>query len=115
MIRWLGRENQKEKPQHPKEVRDTYRAVFSTPEGKNALAYMLVDLGFFDDAVDLKTGDPLTGEALVRYMALQGFARRILEQIGAWHEFNVSRIVDTVMNVPVWDAENSQRRHHGSE
>lgn len=115
MIRWLGRKEQPERPHHPKEVRDTYRAVFSSREGREALAYILVDLGFFDDAIDRETGEALSGEALVRYMALQGFARRLLEQIGAWHEFNVDRIVDTVMNVPVWDAENSMRGNHGSE
>ena len=67
-------------------VRDEYRALFTSPEGKKVLTWMLTDMGFFDQVT--------TPEAVT----LRNYAVRLLEQVGVNIEKNAyamtSRIVD---------------------
>lgn len=105
MIRWIidqAKGITGEKPVYDREMRRTLRSTFSGDDGRKALTYMLTDLGFFDELRDAN-GQPLTGEALVRAVALRDYARRLLEQIGALHEGNAYDLVTQVMNLPVWE------------
>lgn len=105
MIRWLfgGDKNNHitgQAPEISQDVRTTLRAVFDTPNGVKALAYLLSDLGFMDQATTPQ-GIPLTGEALIRFTAYQDYARRLLEMIGALHEANVEEMTRDILALPV--------------
>lgn len=74
-----------------KKLRDDYRAVFSSADGRRVLTYMLADLGFFDEATD------------ERSRVLQGYARRLLEIMGILHEYNANEYVGKLFELAVYD------------
>lgn len=118
MIRWkMSQDGQVtgEYPIHDPEVRRVLRETFTSREGRQALTIILSDLGFFDELRDQRSGEPLTGEALVRATALRDYARRLLEQLGALHEANVATLVDKMLDLPVWEKQNKRRRNGRSE
>jgi len=116
MIRWLfdGRRITGEAPVHDLEMRKILRRTFSGNDGRDALTFILTDLGFFDEMKDSK-GAPLTGEALIRATALRDYARRLLEQLGVLHEGHAREIVNQFLNLPVWEKKDNDRGNHGSE
>ncbi len=116
MIRWLfgDRGPEGQRPDHDPQIRKTMRQAFSTADGREALAIILTDLGFFDEARDQNTGKLLEGEAGIRANALRDYARRLLEQIGVLHESNARAITDMLIDLPVWERKD-HRRNHGSE
>jgi len=72
------------------ELRQTYRNVFSSPEGQEVLYYMLVDLSFFDETVEEKS------------IHLKNYAIRLLEDIGIMHEINGFRLVQKMFELPLY-------------
>jgi hypothetical protein len=72
-------------------IRDIYRTTFSSPEGREALMYILTDLGFFDATKD-DVGQ-----------ALRNFAVRLLEQMGILHETNAEHIVEQFFKLAPYD------------
>lgn len=116
MIRWVFGERGPTgtRPEYDPHVRKVMRAAFSTADGREALAIILADLGFFDEARNPDTGQLLDGEAAVRANALRDYARRLLEQIGVLHESNARAITDMLIDFPVWERKD-HRRTHGAE
>lgn len=86
MIRFGNREDGESK-----KLREDFRRVFSSSEGKKVLTYILADLGYFDEATD------------ERSMVLQGYARRLLEIMGILHETNAYGLVEKMFDLPVYD------------
>ena len=82
-----------------KKLREDFRYVFSSSEGKRVLTYILADLGYFDEAKD------------ERSMALQGYARRLLEIMGILHEYNAYDFVNKLFELPVYDPQ-AQAGHY---
>lgn len=74
-----------------KQLREDFRYIFSSREGKRVLTYMLADLGYFDEATD------------ERSRVLQGYARRLLEIMGLLHEYNAYELVNKLFELPVYD------------
>jgi hypothetical protein len=110
MIRWIldgmGRITG-EKPVYDKTVRKVLRETFRTPEGREALAFIITDLGFFDEA-KTPSGELLTGEAAIRANALRDYARRMLEMMGVFHEGHARELVNQIIDLPVWEKKRSQ-------
>lgn len=73
-----------------KQIRDDYRRVFSSRDGQRVLMYMLKDLGWFDQIKD------------ERGMALQNYARHLLEQMGMLHEYSAGELVKKLFELPVY-------------
>jgi extradiol dioxygenase family protein len=69
------------------EVKRMYREVFGTRVGREVLAHMLVELGFFNEIV--------TDEQKI----LCNYARRLLKLMGVLQPKNINDITDALMNV----------------
>ena len=67
-------------------VRDEYQRLFTTNDGPKVLAWMLTDLGFFDEVSEER-------------LPLRNYAVRLLEQIGINHANNVEELVREYMNI----------------
>jgi hypothetical protein len=83
-------------------IRDVYRTTFSSPEGREALLYIISDLGFFDATVDDTS------------QALRNFAVRLLEQMGILHETNAEHIVTQLLKLAPFDID-THRKIGGQE
>lgn len=75
------------------EVKRMYREVFGTRVGKEVLAHMLVELGFFNEIV--------TDEQKV----LANYARRILKIMGVIQPKNINDIIESLMNISFGEEE----------
>lgn len=104
MIRWKVRDRkiEGERPEWDPEMRKKMRRVFSGEEGEEVLSFILADLGFFDPTTD-ERGNLLHGEDAIRAQARRDYARRLLEQLGVFHEGNVFELVKKLMQLPVWE------------
>ncbi len=94
-MKWFG----KDQGDPDKDIRDAYRRVFLTPEGKIAFAYLLIDLGYFEESKN--------EEEVVR----KNFAIRLQEQLGILHEFNAVEYVDRILSLPVYIEDKEQKKH----
>jgi len=74
-----------------------YRAVFSTPNGREVFTDMMLDLGFL-------AGELSTPESV----ALGNYARLLLYKIGAWQDHNIRGIVDKLFELPTSYLEGGQ-------
>lgn len=86
MVRFGKREDRESK-----QIQEDFRRVFSSEDGKRVLTYMLVDLGWFDEAGD------------ERARILQNYAKHLLETMGILHEFNARDFVSKMFDLPVYD------------
>lgn len=76
-----------------------YRMVFDSQEGREVLADILNDLGFWSKEVQ-DSGD----------VVLQNYARLLLEKCGAWHADNIPAIIDSILGgMPREELENVRR------
>ena len=75
------------------EVKRLYREVFGTRSGREVLAHMLVELGFFNEIV--------TDEQKV----LANYSRHLLKLMGVLQPKNVNDITDALMNVSFGEEE----------
>ena len=78
------------------EVKRMYREVFGTRSGKEVLAHMLVELGFFNEIV--------TDEQKV----LCNYSRHLLKLMGVLRPKNVNDITEALMNVSFGEPENKK-------
>ena len=70
-------------------VKRLYREVFSTRQGKEVLAHMLTELGFFNEIVFDQ-----------EQIANLNYARRLLKLMGVIQAKNVNKITDVLMSLP---------------
>ena len=78
------------------EVKRMYREVFGTRVGREVLAHMLVELGFFNEIV--------TDEQKV----LANYSRHLLKLMGVLQPKNINDITDALMNISFGDSENKE-------
>jgi extradiol dioxygenase family protein len=76
------------------EIKRMYREVFGTRIGREVLAHMLVELGFFNEIV--------TDEQKV----LANYSRHILKIMGVLQPKNINDITDALMNISFGEPEN---------
>ena len=72
------------------DIMSLYREVFNSINGRKVLGHMLVELGFFDEAVP---GD----EAEV---ALQNYAKHLLNRCGILSAANIDFIMEVLFKIP---------------
>lgn len=75
-----------------RKLRELYRRTFSGPFGRQVLAHMLVELGHFNTVA----GDP-------KEVALQNYAKRVLNILGVWDAGQVENVVANLLDMPVQD------------
>lgn len=68
------------------EIMELYRRVFTSHDGRRALAYMLTDLGFFDEGKDEKA------------QILRNYAIRLLTLIGVLDDKHIERLTEDLVN-----------------
>jgi hypothetical protein len=78
------------------EVKRMYREVFGPRVGREVLAHMLVELGFFNEIV--------TEEQKV----LANYSRHLLKLMGVLQPKNINVITDALMNVSFSEPENKE-------
>ena len=76
------------------EVKRLYREVFGTRQGKEVLAHMLVELGFFNE---IQTDEQ---------KFLCNYARHLLKLMGVFQPKNINDITEALMNVSFSEPEN---------
>ncbi len=83
----------REDPDPIKEIRESYRTVFSGQEGKAVLTHLLSELHFFDEVVE--------GQEL----HLANFARRLLYFLGVWDHKNLNdqSLIEAFLKIPMKD------------
>ena len=87
--------SRKDQPDPIKEVRESYRMVFSSYHGKAVLTHLLSELHFFDEVVE--------GNEVV----LANFARRLLFFLGVWDSKNLEdqSLIEAFLRIPLKDYE----------
>lgn len=96
MVENLSREREltaKEMARVEREVRNDYRNTFLTKAGRKVLTHMLVELHFFDTV------------STEEEIALQNYAKNVLNRLGVLTAANVSRLTEALLNVPNVDTE----------
>jgi hypothetical protein len=78
-----------------KDIREAYRRVFSTHDGKMVLTHLLSQLHFFDEVVDSHE------------IALSNFSRRLLYFLGVWDSKNLNdqSLIEAFLRIPEKDEE----------
>lgn len=81
----------REQPDPIKEIRESYRRVFSGYEGKAVLTHILSELHFFDEIIE--------GNEIV----LANFARRLLYFLGVWDHKNLEdqSLIEAFLKIPL--------------
>ena len=69
----------------PEDIKEAYKRVFKSHEGKLVLAHMLKDLYFFDEIID-------NDEELFR----ANYARKLLSRIGVWEKLHPRDFIDAL-------------------
>ena len=75
------------------EVKRMYREVFGTRVGREVLAHMLVELGFFSEHI------------VDEQVFLCNYARHILKLMGVLQPKNINDITDALMNISFGEEE----------
>ena len=85
----------REQPDPIREIRESYRRVFSTRDGKAVLTHILSELHFFDEVVDPQE------------ISLNNFARRLLFFIGVWDHKNLEdqSLIEAFLRIPLKNEE----------
>lgn len=74
-----------------REIIRLYRRVFSSPEGKEVLHHMMIELGFYDN---LTGDDP-------HAIARQNYARRILRLCGIWNVDMTEEVLQSFFDIAI--------------